>query len=96
METVEAVEAVEAVVRFVEDSSGEIFRVLLEQDGAMWLISHLDPAQPFPITGEEAVNLRRIPMPATFPTTSTAMTEAQQERLSLRTAYDMMLVQRCK
>lgn len=77
------IEAVGAVVRFVEDSSGEIFRVLLEQDGAIWLISHHNPAQPFPITGEETVNLRRIPMPATFPTTSTAMTEAQRERLEL-------------
>ena len=32
------------MAKFVQDSSGEIYRILLEADGGMWIISFSNPA----------------------------------------------------
>ena len=49
------------MAKFVQDSSGEIYRILLDADGGMWIISFSNPAPPVFIASAEEFQLVEIP-----------------------------------
>lgn len=70
------------MIRFVQRTTGEIFRVLQESDGGMWLISFDEPAAPLFVSS--AVGLERIETPASFLVAQQrVLTQAEERRLAL-------------
>lgn len=70
------------MIRFVQRPTGETFRVLLESEQGLWLISHLEPAAPLFVTSAE--NLERIETPASFlKARQRTLTQAEEQRLAL-------------
>lgn len=70
------------MIRFVQRSTGEIFRVLQESEQGMWLISHQEPAAPF--FAASAIGLERIQTPAQFlEARQRQLTQAENQRLAL-------------
>lgn len=49
------------MIRFVQNYVGKIYRVLLETDGGMWLISFSAPASPVFITSTDGFQLIETP-----------------------------------
>lgn len=70
------------MIRFVQRPTGETFRVLLESEQGLWLISHLEPAAPLFVTSAE--DLERIETPASFlKARQRTLTQAEEQRLAL-------------
>lgn len=70
------------MIRFVQRPTGETFRVLLESEQGLWLISHLEPAAPLFVTSAE--DLERIETPASFlEARQRTLTQAEEQRLAL-------------
>lgn len=70
------------MIRFVQRPTGEVFRVLLESEQGLWLISHQEPAAPLFVTSAEG--LERIETPASFlEARQYALSEAERKRLAL-------------
>ena len=70
------------MIRFVQRPTGEVFRVLLESEQGLWLISHQEPATPLFVTSAEG--LERIETPASFlEARQYALSEAERKRLAL-------------
>lgn len=70
------------MIRFVQNPTGEIFRVLRESENGLWLISYLDPAAPLFVSSADG--LERIETPAQFiEAQKRALTQAEDRRLTL-------------
>lgn len=70
------------MIRFIQRPTGEIFRVLMESEQGLWLISHQEPAAPLFVTS--AGGLERIETPASFlEVRQYALSEAERKRLAL-------------
>ncbi len=70
------------MIRFMQRQTGEIFRMLLEADGGMWLISFDEPTAPFFVAS--AIDLERIETPVSFLTAQKRpLTQAEERRLAL-------------
>lgn len=70
------------MIRFVQRQTGEIFRVLLEADGGMWLVSFGEPAAPLFVS--TANGMERIETPASFlAARQRTLTQAEERRLAL-------------
>lgn len=70
------------MIRFVQSTAGDIFRVLLEADGGCWLISFDEPAAPF--FASSANSMERIETPASFLVAQQRpLTQAEERRLAL-------------
>lgn len=70
------------MIRFVQSTTGEVFRVLKEIDNGLWLIAYQEPAAP--IFAASAVGLDRIETPAQFlDAQQRPLTLAEQKRLTL-------------
>lgn len=70
------------MIRFVQRPTGEVFRVLLESEQGLWLISHQEPAAPLFVTSTEG--LERIETPASFLAAQKRfLTQAEERRLVL-------------
>lgn len=70
------------MIRFVQRTTGEIFRVLQESDSGLWLISYQEPAAPF--FAASAIGLERIETPALFMAAQQrTLTQAEDRRLAL-------------
>lgn len=70
------------MIRFVQRPTGEVYRVLLESEQGLWLISHQEPAAPFFVTSVEG--LERIETPVSFLVTQQhILSEAERKRMAL-------------
>lgn len=70
------------MIRFVQRTTGEIFRVLQESNEGLWLISFSEPAAPF--FAASAVGMDRIEAPASFlAAQQRSLTQAENRRLAL-------------
>lgn len=74
-------------MRFVQSPTGEKFRVLLEEEGGVWLISHDEPAAPMFVDVTEATTFKRIQTPDIFFLSFTlspfTLSQAENDRLEL-------------
>lgn len=70
------------MIRFVQSTTGEIFRVLQASDSGLWLISYTEPAAPLFVSSAD--NMERIETPADFLTAQKRpLTKAEERRLAL-------------
>lgn len=70
------------MIRFVQQSTGEVFRVLQKVDGGVWLISYDEPAAPLFVSSTD--DLKRIETPTSFlAAQQRTLTQAEQGRLAL-------------
>lgn len=70
------------MIRFVQSTTGQVFRVLKEIDNGLWLIAYQEPAAPLFVSS--ANNLERIETPAQFlEARQRPLTQAEEQRLAL-------------
>lgn len=70
------------MIRFVQRSTSEVFRVLQKVDGGVWLISYDEPAAPLFVSSTD--DLKRIETPTSFlAAQQRTLTQAEQGRLAL-------------
>lgn len=72
------------MIRFVQRTTGEIFRVLQELNEGLWLISFSEPAAPLFVASADS--LERIETPASF-------IEARQRQLTQAEERCLALIQ---